>query len=142
MAPILKLTFAEKEEIEIQGILYPVKLADSISLEASLAMDSLQGNMSKAKAAIDAGKYPSQSEIAALGKMSRDLCKELIEAPESITDRLTDFQRMEILKSVFTGPARQRSRRRRRRNPPTPPDAPKVLRRLSARLDDASSGAG
>ena len=106
MAPILKLTFAEKEEIEIQGKIYPIKLADSISLETNIVLESLQGKMVKAKAAVDAGKQPSSSEIAALAKMTRDLCKELIEAPKNITARLTDFQRMEILKAVFMAPVR------------------------------------
>ncbi len=107
MAPILRLTFAKKEEIEIEGVLYPVKGADSISLETGLVQAGLQSKMETAQKAIAAGETPSRSDIAALTKMATELCQELIEAPKKVTDRLTDFQRMAVLKSVFRPPARK-----------------------------------
>ncbi len=107
MAHILELSTTEpKQNIKIDGKLYPVKSGDSISLEVSIGVSRMQRQFSKLSSPDDVLDIPDE-EISALGESCRKLCDDLLEAPQELKDSLTDTQRVNIIRVVFTEPARE-----------------------------------
>lgn len=107
MAHLLELTTTKKKTIKINGKVYPVKSGDAISLEASVRVTRLQKRLGDLKSESDLADVPDD-ELSLLGETCRDLCDEVLEAPDEVKESLTDNQKLEIIKAVFIQPAREK----------------------------------
>lgn len=111
---ILELTTTEpKQNIKIDGKLYPVKSGDAISLEVSIGFSRLQRHFSKLESP-EAIFDVADDEIVAVGKVCRKLCDDLLEAPQEVLNALTDAQKLNILRVVFIEPNRESAKTKKK----------------------------
>ena len=105
--PILKLTFEDRQKIEINGKLYELLAIDELSFAEALTMERKFKPLESyvTGQGLDPKKMKSVKAVKALGEFAQFLTNTLLQAPPNVRNRLSDLQRSQILQAVFMKPA-------------------------------------